>query len=53
MPGMIDMVAATTQRGMGSEIIKRAPEHPRGRRGASWLVFEEAWGEFLDGYLRR
>lgn len=51
MPGMIDMVAATSQKEWSDDIIKASAEHPRGRRGAAWTVFECAWGEFLDGYF--
>lgn len=51
MPGMIDLVAADTQAGWSKEIIKLSSEHPRGRRGAAWQVFEKAWSEFLDGYF--
>jgi hypothetical protein len=51
MPGMIDMVNASTQKEWSDDIIKLAPEHPRGRRGAAWVVFEKAWGEFLDAYF--
>lgn len=51
MPGMIDMVAAATQKEWADDIIKASTDHPRGRRGAAWTVFESAWGEFLDGYF--
>lgn len=51
MPGMIDMVAAGTQKEWADEIVKLAPEHSRGRRGAAWQVFEKAWGEFLEAYF--
>jgi hypothetical protein len=51
MPGMIDMVNASTQKEWAADIIKLAPEHPRGRRGAAWVVFENAWGEFLEAYF--
>lgn len=50
-PGMIDLVAADSQEGWAKEIIKGAPDHPRGRRGAAWVLFEKAWSEFLDGYF--
>lgn len=51
MPGMIDLVSAGTQKEWADDIIKLAPDHPRGRRGAAWVIFEKAWGEFLDGYF--
>lgn len=51
LPGMIDLVNASTQKEWADEIIKLAPEHYRGRRGASWQVFEKAWGEFLEAYF--
>lgn len=51
MPGMIDMVNASTQKEWSDDIIKKAPEHPRGRRGAAWVVFENAWSEFLEAYF--
>lgn len=51
MPGMIDLVAADSQEGWAKEIIKLAPEHHRGRRGAAWVVFEKAWSEFLEAYF--
>jgi hypothetical protein len=40
---MIEMVKATSQREWAARIIKLAPEHYRGRRGAAWQVFTDAW----------
>lgn len=50
LPGMVDLVTAASQKEWTAEIIKRA-QPPIGRRGAAALVFEEAWGEFLDAYF--
>lgn len=50
MPGMIDMVNASTQKEWTAEIIKRA-QPPIGRRAAAASVFEDAWGEFLEAYF--
>jgi hypothetical protein len=41
---MITMVKARTQKEWSDRIIKLAPEHYRGRRGAAWQVFADAWG---------
>jgi hypothetical protein len=40
---MIAMVQASTQKEWSDRIIKLAPEHYRGRRGAAWQVFADAW----------
>jgi hypothetical protein len=39
----VPVVAAKTQTQWAKEIIILSPECPRGRRGAAWQVFEEAW----------
>jgi hypothetical protein len=40
---MIAMVKTSTQKEWAARIVKLAPEHFRGRRGAAWQVFAEAW----------
>src|SRR6185369_14411365 len=40
---MVAMVQAKTQKEWSDRIIKLAPEHYRGRRGAAWQVFTDAW----------
>lgn len=50
MPGMIDMIAAATQKEWQSE-INAARGDGIGSRAAAANVFEKAWGEFLDGYF--
>jgi hypothetical protein len=50
MPGMIDLVAASTQKEWTALIIARA-QPPIGRRAAAALVFEDAWSEFLEAYF--
>jgi hypothetical protein len=39
----VPIIAARTQEEWAKQIIKLSPDHSRGRRGASWQVFEEAW----------
>ena len=50
MPGMIDLVAASTQKEWTTQIIKLA-QPPIGRRAAACTAFEQAWYEFLEAYF--
>lgn len=43
---MIAMVKTRTQRQWADQIIKASTDHPRGRRGAAWQVFADAWLQF-------
>lgn len=50
MPGMIDLVAAASQKEWRNE-INQARSDGVGSRAAAAKVFEAAWGEFLEGYF--